>query len=129
MSLELVLDFFKMTNVVEFLSNLQGRKFEPRRLQLADDVVVVDIVVVVISASSDADGLNLRSEKNELFKLEKHDNYGNFQDVMGQSVLKAGEIMSSKHIVEDWNHLAGQHYKTTRSVTIEGGFVFILGLV
>ena len=63
MSLELVLDFFKMTNVVEFLSNLQGRKFEPRRLQLADDVVVVDIVVV--SASSDADGLglNLRSEK------------------------------------------------------------------
>ena len=64
MSLELVLDFFKMTNVVEFLSNLQGRKFEPRRLQLADDVVVVDIVVVIF-ASSDADGLglNLRSEK------------------------------------------------------------------
>ena len=65
MSLELVLDFFKMTNVVEFLSNLQSRKFEPRRLQLADDVVVVVDTVVVISASSDADGLglNLRSEK------------------------------------------------------------------
>ena len=65
MSLELVLDFFQMTNVVEFLSNLQSRKFEPRRLQLADDVVVVVDTVVVISASSDADGLglNLRSEK------------------------------------------------------------------
>ena len=65
MSFELVLDFFKMTNVVEFLSNLQSRKFEPRRLQLADDVVVVVDTVVVISASSDADGLglNLRSEK------------------------------------------------------------------
>ena len=65
MSFDLVLDFFKMTNVVEFLSNLQGRKFEPRRLQLADDVVVVVDIVVVISASSDADGLglNLRSEK------------------------------------------------------------------
>ena len=69
MSLELVLDFFKMTNVVEFLSNLQGRKLEPRRLQLADDVVVVEIVVVVISASSDADGLNLRSEKTNCLNL------------------------------------------------------------